>query len=287
MKLFRLLLFFFGGIFFLLSFLLFREYMHLKNHARRLIQLKESYKKYAQRYKSIAQEYKLLVKHVFLKEDISSLLPHRSSLDPQFFASSMERPFSLVNRDFAYLKDHALSYAKEHNLEKLMEPIYTGYGIFPLENAFLQPRKVNLRKPYADFFCKWPINRNAFWISSQFGPRRKANGRPGFHYGIDLAALKGTPVKAVSAGKVIEAAFSQKGYGKCIVIQHDKRIKTRYAHLDSIRVKKGDSVSLGQIIGTVGATGFVRGKTGRNNATHLHLEVMIYGKHINPLQVLA
>ncbi len=147
--------------------------------------------------------------------------------------------------------------------------------------------KRKLRKknhPLAQKFkAQWPIDRSQFWISSPFGPRKKKNGALGFHYGIDMAALKGTPVHAVAPGKIIEASFSQKGYGKSIVIAHTDGITTRYAHLDKMYVKRGQSVNAGDCIGCVGSTGHVRGK----NASHLHLEVMASGKHVDPLYVLA
>lgn len=149
------------------------------------------------------------------------------------------------------------------------------------------PSKRRQRKkdhPLAQKFkAAWPIDRSQFWISSPFGPRKKKNGALGFHYGLDLAALKGTPVHAVASGKIIEASFSPKGYGKSIVIAHADGITTRYAHLDKMYVKRGQLIKSGDCIGCVGSTGHVRGK----NASHLHLEVMASGKHVDPLYVLA
>lgn len=70
---------------------------------------------------------------------------------------------------------------------------------------------------------EWPIAKNKFWLSSLFGPRKKADGSWGFHYAIDLAAVKGTPVKAALSGLVIEAGYSKKGYGRTIVLKHKNR----------------------------------------------------------------
>lgn len=131
---------------------------------------------------------------------------------------------------------------------------------------------------------RWPIERKRFWLSSKFGPRRKPNGIWSYHYGIDMAASKGTPVCAASSGVVIEAAYSSKGYGKTVVIAHADGIhQARYAHLHAILVKVGTSVVVGDRIGLVGNTGFVRGQ----NGTHLHFEVKKGGRHIDPLCVLA
>ncbi len=142
-------------------------------------------------------------------------------------------------------------------------------------------KEIKQQKP---FRFKWPIERSRFWLSSRYGPRKKPNGSWGYHYGIDMAAPKGTSVFASSTGVVIEAAYSNKGYGKTVVIAHSDGIhQTRYAHLHAIFVKVGISISVGDRIGSVGNTGFVRGE----NGTHLHFEVKKRGKHIDPLCVLA
>jgi murein DD-endopeptidase MepM/ murein hydrolase activator NlpD len=133
-------------------------------------------------------------------------------------------------------------------------------------------------------FFSWPIAQESFWLSSFFGPRRKPNGSWGFHYGVDMAALKGTPVHAAANGVIIEARHTS-GYGNTIVILHNNRYKTRYAHLEKITVKQNKSVVKGDIIGTVGATGFTI-KSG-NDASHLHFEVYDNGKQVNPLYLLS
>lgn len=133
---------------------------------------------------------------------------------------------------------------------------------------------------------QWPLKRSQFWLSSYYGPRKKDDGSMGFHCGIDMAAARGTPVKSVGLGVVIEATYT-KGYGKTVVIEHANKIhKTRYAHLDNYSVKKGQRVAVGQKIGTVGNTGNVRGENGGKNAYHLHFEVYEQGNHIDPLRVL-
>jgi murein DD-endopeptidase MepM/ murein hydrolase activator NlpD len=100
-----------------------------------------------------------------------------------------------------------------------------------------------------------------------------------FHYGIDLAAPYGTPVKAVSKGVVIKATEDVGGFGKHIVVSHSKDVWSRYAHLSKIEVEVGDMVEAGRRIGRVGNTGRTRGK----NGLHLHLEMILCGrKRIDP-----
>lgn len=130
----------------------------------------------------------------------------------------------------------------------------------------------------------WPLDKSKCWISSLFGRRKKADGSWGFHYGIDMAAHRGTPVYAADSGTIIEAGFAR-GYGKTIVIAHNRKFKTRYAHLDKIMVSLGDKVKIGQTMGKVGDTGSVR-KKGRD-ASHLHFEVYVYGTKENPFHFLV
>lgn len=140
-----------------------------------------------------------------------------------------------------------------------------------------------VRRSIKDCGFTWPIDIDKFWISSLFGPRKRIDGTWGFHHGVDMAAVKGTAVRAVRAGTVVEASF-QAGYGNTVVIKHTEVFKTRYAHLNAIRTFVGQKVKQSAIIGTVGETGFIR-KKGKDGS-HLHFEVYEHGKRINPLHCL-
>jgi hypothetical protein len=94
------------------------------------------------------------------------------------------------------------------------------------------------------------------------------------HLGIDVAAPRGTQVSAAGEGVVRKAAYEE-GWGKLVVIEHDKGFATFYAHLDEIAVEKGMKVAVGQAIGKVG-------NTGQSTGPHLHYEVRKNGEHVNP-----
>ncbi len=128
----------------------------------------------------------------------------------------------------------------------------------------------------------WPLDRSIFWISSFYGPR-KLGRAVRMHAGIDLAALKGTPVMAAGGAKVVAAGYVS-GYGNMIMLQHNRKYRTRYAHLNSIKVQVGQIVKRGQVIATVGNTGFVKAEHG--DASHLHFEVYTFDKHVNPIRFL-
>lgn len=117
-------------------------------------------------------------------------------------------------------------------------------------------------------------------ISSEFGMRKLSSARKARHHnGIDVRARKGTPVQASGDGKVVFAGY-RGSYGKLVEIEHAHGVVTRYAHLDKFAIKKGQQVQAGQKIGSVGTTGRVTGP-------HLHFEVLVGDRYVDPLQFVA
>jgi len=97
-----------------------------------------------------------------------------------------------------------------------------------------------------------------------------------FHEGIDFTAAVGTPIYATGDGIVSEAEYNSGGYGNKIIINHGYSYETVYAHLSKIKVKKGQRVKRGEIIGLMG-------NTGKSTAPHLHYEVHKAGTPMNPI----
>jgi murein DD-endopeptidase MepM/ murein hydrolase activator NlpD len=117
---------------------------------------------------------------------------------------------------------------------------------------------------------------SSFRFTSGFGTRRDPKtGRTRMHEGTDFAASHGTPIYATADGVVIHAGW-EGGYGRLIKIRHEFGIETRYAHLSNIRVQEGQRVSRGDRIGDMG-------NSGRSTGTHLHYEVRISGRPVNPM----
>ncbi|MFP4313790.1 MAG: peptidoglycan DD-metalloendopeptidase family protein, partial [Alphaproteobacteria bacterium] len=113
-------------------------------------------------------------------------------------------------------------------------------------------------------------------VISSFGPKEG-----GLHNdGVNFAAPRGTPVKASENGVVVYAGNELKGSGNLILIRHEGRYMSAYAHLDSFMIKRGDTVSRGQTIGTVGSTGAV-------SAPQLHFEIRKGTRAINPKGYIA
>lgn len=123
----------------------------------------------------------------------------------------------------------------------------------------------------------WPV---AGWLSSAFGTRTDPfNGAPDFHPGLDISANRGTPVFATANGRISTARY-QGDYGNAVLIDHGFGIETRFAHLSGFAVRVGQTVQRGDLIGYVGSTG-------RATSSHLHYEILLNGRAVNPLPLLS
>lgn len=119
----------------------------------------------------------------------------------------------------------------------------------------------------------------AYRITSSFGKRRDPlNKRWSAHYGLDFAGPLRSPIYAPAPG-VVKQAGTKGRYGWFIEIDHGSGIKTRYAHMHSIMVKRGEKVEFGQKIGQLG-------NTGRSTGPHLHYEVTFDGKPKDPMKFI-
>ena len=141
------------------------------------------------------------------------------------------------------------------------------------DTGYFDADGVSMRKA----FLKAPLDFTR--VSSSFNPNRLhpiyKTKRP--HRGTDYAAPRGTPVYAAGDGRIVEAGYTPSN-GNYVFIQHGEGFKTHYLHLNKKRVKRGDRVTQGQVIGTVGSTGAATGP-------HLHYEFLVNGVHRNPRTV--
>lgn len=116
----------------------------------------------------------------------------------------------------------------------------------------------------------------AGWISSRFGRRTDPfTGRPAVHRGVDFSGRPGTQILSAGDGVVIFAG-SRYGYGRMVEVNHGNGYVTRYAHNKENLVQVGDTVRKGQPIATMGSTG-------RATGTHLHFEVLLNGRQVDPM----
>jgi len=120
----------------------------------------------------------------------------------------------------------------------------------------------------------WPVHGA---VNSGFGLRADPfTGQPAFHEGIDISTSRSEPVLATADGKVLRSGWAGE-YGKAIEIGHGDRYTTLYGHLEQTLVAEGQTVRRGDRVGLVGSTG-------RSTAPHLHYEVHVDGRAVNPLE---
>ncbi|MGF1719629.1 peptidoglycan DD-metalloendopeptidase family protein [Vibrio kyushuensis] len=126
-------------------------------------------------------------------------------------------------------------------------------------------------------FDRYPIDKKFRRVTSPFNPKRKhpVTGRVTPHNGTDFATPVGAPVYSTGDGKVI-AVRNHPYAGKYLVIEHNSVYKTRYLHLDRFLVKRGQTVKRGQKIALAGATGRITGP-------HLHFEVLVRNRAVDPM----
>lgn len=118
-----------------------------------------------------------------------------------------------------------------------------------------------------------------FTFSSAFGVRSDPfAGSAAMHAGIDLASPSGTPIYATADG-IVDRAEWFGGYGNMVEVEHGKGVSTRYGHMSRIAAKAGQRIKRGDLIGYVGSTG-------RSTGNHLHYEVRIDGRAVNPMPFL-
>lgn len=118
-------------------------------------------------------------------------------------------------------------------------------------------------------------------VNSVFGNRVHPKlGVVRHHDGIDLYAKEGTKVLATASGYIEEVTYSNYGYGNCIVINHANGYKTRYAHLANIYVNQMSWINQGDLIA-------ISGNTGLTTGPHLHYEILLNGKPINPVTIIS
>lgn len=282
------------------------EFHYFKNEAEKIVALQSDYKNY------VIAVRRLLRGTTLVNEQASAETHSDEKKNFDESGSSL-----IVNRGAEYVKESSIAFFRRNRMIDILKRIpltewqeYTEQALADQEKAkaatkVTRAKKVKrnkssirkriamrARRPISPMrmagtiarLFSWPVDPAHFWLSSLYGPRKNPSGWK-FHQGLDMAAIRGTPVKAASAGEVIEARFDTHGYGKMVMISHANDYKTRYAHLDKILVKPGQYVERGTVIGKVGSTGNARSK--HYDASHLHFEVHIAGRTVNPLPLIG
>ena len=195
----------------------------------------------------------VMKKQIIGKEKLPKLLKKKGK-------GSLGGPFILDNDDIQSSYKH---------LEKLFIEIKEREIMYNKMEAMLLRQSV-LKETLPSIY---PVN--VPYRSSSYGWRQDPfRGVRAFHSGLDFSAAHGEPIIATAGGVVVEASY-ERGYGKFITIKHGDGLETRYAHASKLFVKKGDLVNKKDIIALVG-------NTGRSTGPHLHYEIRLKGRPLNP-----
>lgn len=218
-------------------------------------EMKESEKKIQELADTIsASKRKLEAEKSGLDQQKSNLDAKQSQLEKakQRLQSDSEAAQKIIDEEIA--KQNALKAQLSASLSK------TGDGTVYSGGAFL-----------------WPTP-SCTYITSHFAPQRvnPVTGQLRPHTGTDIGAQYGANVIAAAGGTVKFAGWNG-GYGNCVIIDHGGGRSTLYAHMSSIGVSNGQSVTAGQSVGKVGSTG-------NSTGPHLHFEILINGTAVNPMQ---
>lgn len=147
----------------------------------------------------------------------------------------------------------------------------SGQSLRALERFVERTRSVLLAVPF-----RWPVRGP---LNSRFGQRPSPwTGQLEFHRGLDISAGRGTPVYAPATGTVHVAGHGGE-YGNIVILDHGNELRSLYGHLQETRVKPGERVERGQLIA-------LTGNTGRTSGPHLHYEIQVRGRAVDPRQYL-
>jgi murein DD-endopeptidase MepM/ murein hydrolase activator NlpD len=156
-------------------------------------------------------------------------------------------------------------------IQKINEDISTSKRVLQNFMKFLAAREEIIQK----IPNNWPIIGGGF-ITSGFGMRRSPfSGNLAVHQGVDISWWPGAPIRASADGVVVFSGMKG-GYGRTVQIQHEYGFQTLYGHLSSISAYEGKQVNKGEILGFLG-------RTGRSTGFHLHYEVRIGTKAVDPM----
>ena len=191
-------------------------------------------------------------------------------------ASKRQAGFGGINRYEpleGYINSNMMIEATRHTDKLLMQLYVQSISYDELITKAINKEQMALSRPAIQ-----PISNNDLRLrSSGYGWRKHPiDGNRKFHEGIDFSADIGTPIYATGDGTVVKSGYTSGGYGNMVIIDHGFGYQTLYGHMKSISVLNGSEIKRGDVIGTVGSTGYSKGP-------HLHYEVHINGHHVDPI----
>jgi murein DD-endopeptidase MepM/ murein hydrolase activator NlpD len=230
----------------------------------------------------LREQYGDLQGHIAkLDEDLSSLEDRDNSIYRSIFEAaplpdSIREGKTTASRKskYAYASNEALIAAVESKLQGLRNRIAMQGRSYDTLQHLVETKEQML----AAIPAIQPIsNKELSQIASGFGYRIDPIYKtPKLHTGLDFAASIGTPIYATANGSVVSTNFDEKGYGNHVIINHGYGYQTLYGHMVRVKVRPGNTVKRGEVIGWVGSTG-------KSTGPHCHYEVIRNGSKIDPI----
>jgi murein DD-endopeptidase MepM/ murein hydrolase activator NlpD len=254
-----------------------KDYQSVKTDIPRLALLQKENSRHQEQITSLTEKILIVQKKLTELNEFDKKLRTMVNLEPtranpHFVGMGGSDPASSSSRIAA----EKLNKKIVRSVHKSLDEIDSEISVQVLERTELLAYLSKHKSLLASTPSIWPTKG---WISSEFGYRLSPfTDEKEFHKGIDICNKRGSPILS-PAGGVVSSIETDAGYGKLLIINHDYGLITRYAHLDKVMVKKGQTVERGQEIALVG-------NTGRTTGPHLHYEVHFNGVPINPLRYM-
>jgi len=254
-----------------------KDYRSVKTDIPRLAFLQKENSRHQEQIASLTEKISIIQKKLTELNEFDKKLRTMVNLEPtranpHFVGMGGSDPASSSSRAAA----EKLNKKMVRSMHKSLDEIDAEISVQLLERTELISYLNKQKSLLASTPSIWPTKG---WISSEFGYRLSPfTDEREFHKGIDICNKRGSPIIAPANG-VVRSIETDAGYGKMLVINHGYGLISRYAHLDKVLVKKGQSVERGQEMALVG-------NTGRTTGPHLHYEVHLNGVPVNPLRYI-
>jgi murein DD-endopeptidase MepM/ murein hydrolase activator NlpD len=231
--------------------------------------LKENYRQLKDRITSIQQQMQELEKR---DNDVYRAIFEANPIPDSARAKAMANQLEIISVE--KIKDHQLVAAIDETLKNLTSRIEAQKKSYDQVDQLVKNKEQLLaHTPAIQPVSNKDLNRIASGFGYRIDPVYKTTK---FHAGLDFAAPQGTPIYATADGSVITAGNTGNGYGNHVIINHSYGYETLYGHMVRVKVRNGQNVKRGEVIGWVGSTG-------KSTGPHLHYEVHKNKDKIDPI----
>ncbi len=240
-------------------------------------------KQIEQQYKALRADYKEIEKEIGSMQNQMKELENRDNNVYRAIFEANPIPDSARAKELEQqqeiakvgkIKDHQLAASIKQTLENLKSRIASQNKSYEeVEELVKNKEQLLSRTPAIQPVSNKDLNRIASGFGSRIDPVYKTVK---FHYGLDFSAPQGTPIYATADGTVTTAGSTGNGYGNHVIINHGYGYETLYGHMVRVKVRGGQVVKRGEVIGWVGSTG-------KSTGPHCHYEVHKNGEKVDPI----